>query len=87
MREIPSDYGRVVVASQSELFGEALKITLGARQGSYPGMATERIFRVAWMKPGQAEGSGTTEVRYDGSEITLAAPALVNFSPHRRRAK
>ena len=50
---------------------KARTLTLGPRQGSYPGMPAKRIFRIVWMKPGHPENSPSTEVRYDGSQITL----------------
>ena len=53
---------------------KAHTLTLGARQGSYPGMSGTRLFRVVWMKPGHPENLESTEVRFDGSEITLRAP-------------
>ncbi|HEY8900806.1 MAG TPA: TIM-barrel domain-containing protein [Chthoniobacterales bacterium] len=53
---------------------KARSLTLGPRRGSYPGMPARRLFRVVWMKPGPAEGLQSTEVRFDGSEITLHAP-------------
>ncbi len=50
---------------------KARTLTLGARQGSYPGMPARRTFRIVWMKPGHAENPQSNEVRYDGSQLTL----------------
>lgn len=51
-------------------------LTIGARQGEYPGMLSERTFRVMAVDAGSPSGhiepaSGLTEVRYDGSPLTL----------------
>ncbi len=50
-------------------------LTIGARQGRYPGMAASRTFRVVPVGPGKgiglAEGAGQT-VRYGGKAITVA---------------
>jgi 6-phosphogluconolactonase len=45
MREVSSDYGRVVVGSQAELFGEALRLTLESR-------AAARAGRFLWALTG-----------------------------------
>lgn len=50
---------------------KARTLALGARQGSYPGMPARRTFRIVWMKPGHAENAQSTEVRYEGSQLTL----------------
>ncbi len=52
----------------------ARTLTLGARQGSYPGMPANRIFRVVWMKSGSSRDLELTDVRFDGSEIALREP-------------
>ena len=49
-------------------------LTLGARQGSFPGMATKRVFRVVLVREGHGTGEGGTsqadrQLTYDGSEI------------------
>ncbi len=33
-----------------------------------------RVFRIVWMKPGHTENLASTEVHFDGSEVTLRAP-------------
>ncbi|MBY8827400.1 glycoside hydrolase family 31 protein [Hephaestia mangrovi] len=51
-------------------------LTIGARQGSYPGMAKRRRFRIVEVGPGQGAGledTGTTGtlVNYDGQPVTV----------------
>jgi len=50
-------------------------LTLGARQGSFPGMLKERTFRVVVVSPktglGMQPATLVTEVRYSGSPVTL----------------
>jgi alpha-glucosidase/alpha-D-xyloside xylohydrolase len=60
---------------------KARTLTFGTRQGSYPGMPADRIFRVVWMKPGRPENLESAEVRFDGSELTVRAPALTHAYP------
>jgi len=50
-------------------------LTIGAVDGSFPGMLKERVFRIILVKPGQAIGIEpavkTTEVRYTGRAISV----------------
>ncbi len=57
----------------------ARRLTIGARQGSFPGMVGERIFRVVAVSPGHGAGVASTaqpdrEVRYRGAETIVALP-------------
>ena len=51
-------------------------LSIGARKGSYPGMARKRLLRIVEVKPGQAAGlaetgaAGTT-VAYDGRAVNV----------------
>lgn len=50
-------------------------LSIGARQGSYPGMASERTFNLVLVKPGGAGGidslATTRAVRYDGKPLAV----------------
>jgi alpha-D-xyloside xylohydrolase len=49
-------------------------LQLDARQGSYPGMLTDRIFRIVWISPDHAEGLGLAQgvaVAYHGQTLTI----------------
>ena len=51
----------------------AQALTIGARQGAFPGMLQARTFRIRWMRPGRAldlDGADK-EVRYDGAPVTV----------------
>jgi 6-phosphogluconolactonase len=63
MREISSDFGRVVVGSQTELFGEALRLTVAAQQAARPG-------RFLWA----LTGGGTPAAFYKWCVETRALP-------------
>ncbi len=57
------------------------KLILGARQGSYPGMAKNREFHIVWVRGGHGTGlpeTTTTDatVHYDGSPIEISAPTV-----------
>jgi len=58
-------------------YDEATKtLTIGAREGSYPGMAQSRQFRFRWMKPGSPralvfDAKPDAEVTYAGAPITV----------------
>lgn len=46
-------------------------LLIGARKGKFPGMMTNRTFRIVWVKIGQGTGTASTtqadaEVKYDG---------------------
>lgn len=52
-------------------------LTIGTRQGSYPGMPAARTFRVVLVRPGmgvgpQMESGADKEIKYDGSMIQAA---------------
>jgi alpha-D-xyloside xylohydrolase len=54
-------------------------LTLGARQGSFPGMLTSRTFRVVWVSAGHSVGVANTStadatVTYTGTEASVTAP-------------
>lgn len=49
-------------------------LTIGQRQGAYPGMSKTRLFRVVEVSPGTGVGVAQTvghEVRYDGSAVEV----------------
>jgi alpha-D-xyloside xylohydrolase len=53
------------------------KLTIGARQGSFPGMLTQRTFHVVLVRPGLGVGGEATEkpdqsIRYDGQAMTVS---------------
>jgi alpha-D-xyloside xylohydrolase len=51
-------------------------LTLGPRQGSFPGMLTRRTFRIVWAAPGHGTGVNPTEpadktIEYEGQALTI----------------
>jgi alpha-D-xyloside xylohydrolase len=53
-------------------------LTLGARQGSFPGMLTNRTFRIVWVSPGHGTGVPSTTtadaiVTYNGTALNILA--------------
>ncbi|TFI56956.1 DUF5110 domain-containing protein [Sphingomonas parva] len=53
-------------------------LTIGAREGSFPGMQQSRTFRIRWMRPGKArplelDGAGDATITYTGAQqvVTL----------------
>ena len=50
-------------------------LTIGARQGTYPGMPTNITFNIVWVKPnhgvGPAEQSPDKTITYNGSQQTI----------------
>jgi alpha-D-xyloside xylohydrolase len=53
---------------------KAKRLTIGAREGQFPGMLEKRTFRVVWVAPGHGVGLDSTpmvdvEAAYDGHEI------------------
>jgi alpha-D-xyloside xylohydrolase len=51
-------------------------LTIGARSGSYPGMAGERTFKVRWIKagaraPADLDAASDATVEYKGAEVTV----------------
>jgi alpha-D-xyloside xylohydrolase len=53
-------------------------LTIGKRQGKFPGMLKQRTFRVVWVSPGHGAGiSATTTtdavVKYDGTALNVRA--------------
>lgn len=60
-------------------WNEALKtLTIGAREGSFPGMVSQRTFRVVFVRPNQGAGDGPTshpnaEITYAGTTVTVPA--------------
>ena len=58
----------------------AQTLTIGARQGSFPGMLSNRTFRVVWVGAGQGAGIANTAtadeiVNYTGTEVVVS-PSL-----------
>ncbi len=58
-------------------------LTVGARQGSFPGMLAQRTFRVVWVCP--AHGSGTPNdgpadalITYNGSQVSVSIPGSLS---------
>ena len=52
------------------------KLTIGARSGSYPGMAQQRTFRIVLVSNSQGVGSAISpgrEVRYSGHAVSVTA--------------
>ena len=52
------------------------KLTLGARTGSFPGMAEERTIKVRWIKagakpPSDLDAAADATVSYKGAEVTV----------------
>jgi alpha-D-xyloside xylohydrolase len=52
-------------------------LTIGARSGSYPGMAEQRTIKVRWIKaggkaPSDLDAAADATVEYKGAEVTLA---------------
>jgi alpha-D-xyloside xylohydrolase len=57
---------------------KAQTLTIGARQGSFPGMLAQRTFHIVWVKPGHGAGLASTEkpdatVAYSGAPVTVHA--------------
>jgi len=53
-------------------------LTIGARNGTYPGMPRERTFNIVWVGEqagaGVAVGAPASTVRYNGQETVVVAP-------------
>ncbi|BDI33081.1 alpha-xylosidase [Capsulimonas corticalis] len=55
-------------------------LTIGARQGSFPGMLAQRTFKIVWVRPGHGVGLGNGNepadkiVTYSGKSVTVSAP-------------
>jgi alpha-D-xyloside xylohydrolase len=51
-------------------------LTIGARQGSYPGMAATRTIRIRWMIPGRPRNLDDADqtVTYLGAATTIRMP-------------
>jgi alpha-D-xyloside xylohydrolase len=52
-------------------------LTIGPREGSYPGMAERRTFHLRWMRPGRAraldlDAAPDATIEYDGRQQSLA---------------
>jgi len=57
----------------------AKKLTIGARKGSFPGMAAEREFHLVWVRDEKGTGLPETEtsdatLTYKGAAVELSAP-------------
>ena len=54
------------------------ELTIGARQGEFPGMLRNRTFRIVWVKPGHGASLNSAEkadaeVKYQGKAVTVPA--------------
>ena len=55
-------------------------LTIGARQGSFPGMLARRTFKIVWVRSGHGVGLGDADepvdkiVAYSGKAISVTAP-------------
>ena len=54
-------------------------LTIGERQGSFPGMLARRTFEVVWVTPQRAVGldferAPDRVVKYDGHAVSVKAP-------------
>ena len=54
----------------------AKQLTIGARNGSYTGMPTNRTFNIVWVGANRGTGLGLTAtadqvVHYDGSQVVV----------------
>ena len=54
-------------------------LTIGQRQGDFPGMLRERTFRIVWVSPGHGVGvspapGADVELRYTGGAVTVPGP-------------
>ena len=71
------DYEKGVYATIPIQWDDALKsLTIGERQGSFPGMLAHRTFHVIFVREGHGSGIGATAqadrvVPYDGSPVTV----------------
>jgi alpha-D-xyloside xylohydrolase len=74
------DYEKGMYATIPFAWNDAKKtLTIGARQGSFPGMLQSRTFNVVFVTAGHGVGVGTTAtadktVTYTGTEIDVSAP-------------
>jgi alpha-D-xyloside xylohydrolase len=62
---------------------QARTLTIGARKGTYPGVPSERIFRIVWVAPNRGNGVASTEtadrtVSYRGLEVRVPLVAPQN---------
>lgn len=54
-------------------------LTIGARQGSFPGLLASRTFRVVWVGPGRGVGISSTStadsvMNYGGNAMQIVSP-------------
>ena len=72
-------YEKGVRATISLRWSEASQtLELGKREGSFPGMLTERAFRIVWVSPGHGTGLASAEqpdklIRYSGKPVKVSA--------------
>jgi alpha-D-xyloside xylohydrolase len=55
---------------------KAQVLTIGARQGKFPGMLEKRTFHIVWVTPGHGVGIDSTAqadvmISYDGHEVAI----------------
>ncbi len=74
------DYEKGAYATIPFAWSEAKKtLTIGAREGTFPGMLQSRTFRIVFVTTGHGVGLATTAtadttVPYAGTEVTVTAP-------------
>ena len=61
-------------------------LSIGARQGSFPGMASTRVFRVVFVRSGRGAGLVAGQlpdvtVNYDGTAVSVAMPPPPELPP------
>jgi alpha-D-xyloside xylohydrolase len=72
------DYEKGVYATIPMQWSEADQtLTIGSRKGEFPGMLTERTFRIVWVRPDHGVGVGRTSepdavVQYNGDRVTVS---------------
>ena len=74
------DYEKGMYATIPMTWNDSTKtLTLGARQGTFPGMLKQRTFHVVFVQAGHGTGGGDTAspdkvLTYDGTPVTASAP-------------
>ena len=75
------DYEKGAFAHIPITWNEAARtLTIGAREGKYPGMPSSRSFHIVWVGAGHGAGEDMTRksdanVAYAGAAVTIHAPA------------
>ncbi len=74
-------YEEGIHATISMRWDDASRIlTIGAREGSFPGMLMERTFHIVWVRPDVGTGADPVSkadavVTYDGGEVAVRKPS------------